>query len=118
MTEAAAPCSAASEVPHPGLRSRTSLPREQTAPVDVAPFAVVSPPYVMRRVSAVLAVLLAAPAAGAQLVPLAFVSRAGSPRGAAAFSARINRVDCAADEVITVTASLPTPPLPGWPSSG
>jgi len=63
----------------------------------------------MRRVSALLAVLLAAPAAGAQLVPLAFVSRAGSPRGATTLSARINRVDCAADEVITVTASLPAP---------
>lgn len=61
----------------------------------------------MRRVPVVLAVLLAAPVAGAQLVPLAFVSRAGSPRGATTLAARINRVDCAADEVITVTASLP-----------
>jgi len=63
----------------------------------------------MRRVAPVLAVLLAAPVAWAQLVPLGFVSRAGSPRGATTLAARINRVDCAADEVITVTASLPTP---------
>ena len=59
----------------------------------------------MRRAVSVLAVLLATPMAWAQLVPFTFVSRAGSPRGATALSARINRVDCAADEVITVTAT-------------
>ncbi len=63
----------------------------------------------MRRAVPVLAVLLSAPVAWAQLVPLGFVSRAGSPRGASTLAARINRVDCAADEVITVTASLPAP---------
>ena len=63
----------------------------------------------MRRAVPVLAVLLSAPVAWAQLVPLGFVSRAGSPRGATTLAARINRVDCAADEVITVTASLPAP---------
>jgi hypothetical protein len=63
----------------------------------------------MRRVAPVLVVLLAASSASAQLVPLGFVSRAGSPRGATTLAARINRVDCAAGEVITVTASLPAP---------
>jgi MYXO-CTERM domain-containing protein len=63
----------------------------------------------MRLVAPVLAVLLSPLAAWGQLVPLGFVSRAGSPRGATTLAARINRVDCAADEVITVTASLPAP---------
>lgn len=62
----------------------------------------------MRRVVApALAVLLAAPAASAQLVPFTFVSRNGSPRGVTTLDARINRVDCAADETVTVSVTLP-----------
>ncbi len=63
----------------------------------------------MRRVALSLAALLAAPAAWAQLVPFNFVSRNGSPRGVTTLAARINRVDCAAGETITVSVTLPSP---------
>lgn len=63
----------------------------------------------MRRVALALAALLSPPAAWAQLVPFNFVSRNGSPRGVTTLAARINRVDCAADETVTVSVTLPSP---------
>ena len=63
----------------------------------------------MRRVALSLAALLSSPAVWAQLVPFNFVSRNGSPRGVTTLAARINRVDCAADETVTVSVTLPAP---------
>jgi hypothetical protein len=86
---------------------RPSPPGNKPSPVDVAPCTVLSPLPAMRCLAPALALLLAAPTAGAQLVPFTFVSRAGSPRAATTLDARVNRADCAAGEVITVRASLP-----------